>query len=95
MSYQHSTGRTTATATASTGGFSIAGLLGVAFVVLKLTGVINWSWWLVLLPFYAGFALFLGIFVIGVIVILIGTGLDSLSAKKARKEREARLNKRV
>lgn len=28
-------------------------LLGVLFVGLKLTGVINWSWWLVLLPFYS------------------------------------------
>lgn len=25
--------------------------LGIAFIVLKLTGVITWSWWLVLLPF--------------------------------------------
>jgi len=26
-------------------------ILGTAFVVLKLCGVITWSWWLVLLPF--------------------------------------------
>ena len=25
--------------------------LGIVFIVLKLTGVITWSWWLVLLPF--------------------------------------------
>ena len=30
----------------------LAGLLGVAFVVLKLLGTITWSWWWVLLPFY-------------------------------------------
>lgn len=30
----------------------IIGLLGVAFVVLKLIGVINWSWWWVTLPFW-------------------------------------------
>jgi len=36
---------------------SILGLLGVAIVVLKLVGVIDWSWWLVLLPFYGGLAL--------------------------------------
>lgn len=28
------------------------GLLGVAFVVLKLCGVINWSWWWVTAPFW-------------------------------------------
>ena len=43
----------------SNSGISITGLLGVAFVVLKLTGVINWSWWLVTLPFWGGIALFL------------------------------------
>ncbi len=33
--------------------------LGLTFVVLKLVGVIHWSWWLVLLPFYGGLAVFL------------------------------------
>ena len=50
---------------------SILGLLGVAFVVLKLVGVINWSWWLVTLPFYGpvicGLVLLL---VVGIIVVL-------------------------
>jgi hypothetical protein len=32
-------------------------LLGIAFVVLKLCGVIDWSWWLVLLPLYGPLAL--------------------------------------
>lgn len=38
---------------------SVSGLtlLGIAFCVLKLTGVINWSWWWVTLPFWGGFAL--------------------------------------
>ncbi len=38
-------------------GVGVVGLLGVAFVILKLIGVINWSWWLVTLPFWGGFAL--------------------------------------
>ena len=33
------------------------GVLGVVFVVLKLTGVINWSWWWVTCPFWGGLAL--------------------------------------
>lgn len=36
-------------------------LLGVAFVVLKLCGVIHWSWWMVTLPLWIGWALVLGI----------------------------------
>ena len=34
-------------------GVSILGLLGVAFVILKITGVIDWSWWIVTLPFWS------------------------------------------
>lgn len=41
----------------SRGGISVVGLLGVAFVVLKLCGVIDWSWWWVTAPFWGGFAL--------------------------------------
>lgn len=37
-------------------GIGVLGLLGVAFVVLKLVGIIGWSWWLVTLPFWGGFA---------------------------------------
>ena len=47
------------------------GLLGVAFVVLKLTGVINWSWWLVTLPFWGGLALVIVILLIVLAVFVI------------------------
>lgn len=33
-------------------GIGVVGLLGVLFVGLKLGGIINWSWWLVTLPFW-------------------------------------------
>lgn len=36
----------------NSGGIGILGLLGVVFVTLKLCGVINWSWWFVVAPFY-------------------------------------------
>lgn len=51
----------------SSSGISVLGLLGVAFVVLKLTGVINWSWWWVTLPFWGGFAL-----VFAVLIPIVG-----------------------
>lgn len=46
----------------SSSGIGVVGLLGVAFVVLKLTKTINWSWWYVTLPFWGGIVLALLIF---------------------------------
>lgn len=34
----------------SGGGIGFCGLLTIAFIVLKLTGFISWSWWWVLAP---------------------------------------------
>ena len=33
-------------------GIGLWNLMGLMFIGLKLGGVIAWSWWLVLLPFY-------------------------------------------
>ena len=52
----------------SSSGIGVFGLLGVAFVVLKLTGYINWSWWLVTLPLWGGLALLVGGFIFYVII---------------------------
>jgi len=52
----------------SSGGIGFAGLLTIVFVVLKLTGVIAWSWWWVLAPLWIGFAFVLAIFV-GVLLV--------------------------
>lgn len=41
----------------SNGGIGFTGLLTVAFVVLKLTKVIDWSWWWVLSPIWIAIAL--------------------------------------
>ncbi len=37
---------------ASTGGVGFVGLLQVAFIVLKLCGIINWSWLWILAPIW-------------------------------------------
>lgn len=52
------------------GGVSFAGLLTVAFVVLKLTGKIDWSWWWVLSPVWAPFAFVLAVLVVAACVSL-------------------------
>lgn len=41
----------------SSASVGVTGLLGVAFIVLKLCSVIDWSWWWVLCPFWAPIAL--------------------------------------
>jgi hypothetical protein len=51
----------------SSGGIGVFGLLGVAFVVLKLCGVINWSWWWVTAPFWGG-----ALLAIAIVVALLG-----------------------
>lgn len=43
--------------TGGSGGVTTIGLLGVLFVALKLTGLIDWSWWWVTAPFWGGLAL--------------------------------------
>ncbi len=48
----------------SSGGIGIVGILTIVFVVLKLVGVIDWSWWWVLSPLWISAAL-------GVVIFLI------------------------
>lgn len=49
-------------------GISASTLLGIVFVVLKLTNTIAWSWWWVTLPFWWPIALVL-LFLAVVIII--------------------------
>lgn len=51
--------------------FPVLGILGVAFVVLKLTGVITWSWWWVLAPFWVPIAIvFIVLFIVGILAVV-------------------------
>lgn len=52
----------------SSGGIGFFGVLTIVFIVLKLCGVINWSWLWVLSPIWIGFVVFM---VFLLIVILI------------------------
>jgi len=51
----------------SSSGISFTGLSGIVFIVLKLTGFINWSWWWVLSPLWISLALVVGLLVLGLI----------------------------
>lgn len=52
----------------NSGGIGVFGLLGVVFVTLKLLGKIDWSWWLVTMPFWGG--LLLAIIIVAVLVLV-------------------------
>lgn len=51
----------------TTGGITAIDVLQIVFIVLKLCGVIKWSWWLVLMPIWIS----LGIGVILLIIFVI------------------------
>lgn len=45
------------------------GLITIGLILLKLTGLINWSWWWVLILVWP--PLFLALFVIGILAIFL------------------------
>ena len=53
------------------GGIGFLGALTILFIALKLTHVINWSWWWVLSPIWIPIAVVLGIIAIIAIMMLI------------------------
>lgn len=52
-------------------GLGFGSVLGIVFIVLKLCGVIDWSWWWVLCPFWLPIALIGFIVTIGLIVHIV------------------------
>lgn len=74
--------------TVVTGGIGPTSLLGIVFVVLKLVGVISWSWWWVLAPFWV--PLLLAIIIIGSIIgiYLYESNYYKRKMNKARKKVE-------
>ena len=59
----------------------IGGIITVVFVVLKLTGVIDWSWWWVLSPLWIGLVIWAIMSAVGIAT----AGIFSLSSKRGGK----------
>ncbi len=55
----------------SSSGIGLTGVLFVVFLVLKLTGNIDWSWWWVTSPLWIPVALALSFFVIIFFLIIL------------------------
>ena len=66
-------------------GLSLSAVLFIVFLVLKLTGNIDWSWWWVTSPLWIPFALVLSIFgavFIGIVIALIfGASVEDIKSK--------------
>lgn len=54
-------------------GVGFFGLLAVAFIILKLTGYINWSWWFVLGPLWMPIVFVLAILLVVYFIAAIKT----------------------
>lgn len=59
-------------------GVTFMDLLLLANITLKLCGVINWSWWIVLWPLWGGLAFILVLFIILVVVFGIASIIDGI-----------------
>jgi len=60
----------------------VAEVLTIVFIVLKLTEVITWSWWIVLLPSLISFTIYVH-FLLGKVAIVIAT---IVTVKKRKKQ---------
>lgn len=56
---------------ASSGGIGFTGLLTIAFIVLKLIGVISWSWLWVLSPIWITTAIVIVILIVALILVIV------------------------
>lgn len=56
---------------AKSGGVSVLGVIQIVFIILKLVGVISWSWWVVLIPLWItiGLILFLALCTIAIAML--------------------------
>ena len=66
-------------------GIGLPGVLFVVFLVLKLTGNIDWSWWWVTspiwIPLLAVVAILITLIIVFVVMLSIGYTVDDLKTK--------------
>lgn len=74
------------------GGLGFFGALTIAFIVLKLCGVIGWSWWLVLAPVWSVAVLVVVLAAVGVAIVWV---LGSLDQRDKARRREAAKRRRA
>lgn len=63
-------------------GLGLSTVLTLIFLVLKLVGVINWSWWVVFSPWIINAILWVIVFLIYVAVVMYYEGFPKKKGKK-------------
>lgn len=82
----------------SSGGIGLTGAVFLVFLVLKLIGEIDWSWWWVTSPLWIPIGLFFAIvgavFIFAWPVALIGSVLETRQRNKRLADQFRRMNER-
>lgn len=55
----------------SDGGMSLLGVIQIVFIILKLVGVITWSWSVVLIPLWIQLGVIIVVLVVMLVMVLI------------------------
>ena len=55
---------------------SFGSALGLTFIALKIAGEVDWPWWLVLAPFWAGAAFVVGLFAAAFALVALAVIVD-------------------
>lgn len=71
--------------TSTAGGVGFCGLLTIAFIVLKLTGVIDWSWLWVLAPIWIPTIIAVIVLVIFLVIVIYAAVTSYLPTKNGGK----------
>lgn len=65
-------------------------ILFFIFLTLKLTGHVEWSWWIVTLPLWGTLALGLALFGVAFCALCVANAVNRRRNRRARAERAAR-----
>lgn len=68
----------------SSGGIGLGGVVFLIFLVLKLTGHIDWSWWWVTAPIWGVLAVGLALILVGLVWMCIAGVIPDVSARRRR-----------
>ena len=79
----------TSSSSSSSGGIGFVGMLTIVFIVLKLTGYIDWSWWWVLSPIWITALIVIGI------LILVGVGVLGWLGIKTYRENKRQIQRNL
>ncbi len=63
----------------TTTGISLLGVLQIIFIVLKLCGLIDWSWWKVFIPMWIDLGIIAGFLLLYLVILIIAYIYDKLS----------------